>query len=142
MSLEINCGCKISFSHFIALINCISSLLLISIIFCFVSISYQEMRNSSAAVVLLMLLSLVQPGKSGQPNVVFVLADDYGYNDIGYHGSEIKTPTLDEVRVQAVLTCPQLLTGWAMTSPSYLRRLMLSSPLLIICIISVRPATG
>ena len=30
-----------------------------------------------------------------QPNIVFVLADDYGWNDIGYHGSEIKTPNLD-----------------------------------------------
>ena len=26
---------------------------------------------------------------------MFVLADDYGWNDIGYHGSEIKTPNLD-----------------------------------------------
>ena len=33
--------------------------------------------------------------KPSQPNIVFVLADDYGWNDVGYHGSEIKTPTLD-----------------------------------------------
>ena len=32
-----------------------------------------------------------------KPNIVFVLADDYGFHDIGYHGSEIKTPTLDKV---------------------------------------------
>ena len=30
-------------------------------------------------------------------NLQFILADDYGWNDIGYHGSEIKTPTLDEL---------------------------------------------
>ena len=34
---------------------------------------------------------------SKQPNIVFILADDYGWNDIGYHGSEIKTPTLDKL---------------------------------------------
>ena len=32
-----------------------------------------------------------------KPNVIFILADDYGFHDIGYHGSEIKTPTLDAV---------------------------------------------
>jgi len=25
------------------------------------------------------------------------VADDYGYNDIGYHGSELKTPNLDKL---------------------------------------------
>ncbi|GFS06976.1 arylsulfatase J, partial [Elysia marginata] len=30
-----------------------------------------------------------------QPHIVFVLADDYGHSDIGYHGSWIKTPVLD-----------------------------------------------
>jgi len=32
------------------------------------------------------------------PNIVFILADDYGYRDVGYHGSTvIKTPTLDRL---------------------------------------------
>ena len=30
-----------------------------------------------------------------QPHILVVIADDYGWNDIGYHGSEIKTPNLD-----------------------------------------------
>ena len=36
-----------------------------------------------------------------RPNVVFILADDYGFNDIGYHGREhgsaIQTPNLDKL---------------------------------------------
>ena len=34
---------------------------------------------------------------SKPPHVIFILADDYGYNDVGYHGSEIKTPNIDRL---------------------------------------------
>ncbi|XP_045173721.2 arylsulfatase I-like [Mercenaria mercenaria] len=37
-----------------------------------------------------------------KPNILFILADDYGYNDIGYHGSEIKTPNLDKLAMSGV----------------------------------------
>ncbi len=37
-----------------------------------------------------------------QPHILFVLADDYGWNDIGYHGSEIKTPNLDQLAAEGV----------------------------------------
>lgn len=37
-----------------------------------------------------------------RPNVVFIIADDYGWNDIGYHGSEIKTPNLDKLAANGV----------------------------------------
>ena len=46
---------------------------------------------------------VVQPHK---PHVVFVLADDYGFNDIGYHGashgSAIKTPFLDSLAMAGI----------------------------------------
>ena len=37
-----------------------------------------------------------------QPHILFILADDYGWNDIGYHGSEIETPTLDALAAEGV----------------------------------------
>ena len=39
---------------------------------------------------------------SGQPNILLVVADDYGWHDIGYHGSVIKTPTLDKLAAEGV----------------------------------------
>ena len=29
------------------------------------------------------------------PNVLIILADDLGWNDVGYHGSEIATPRVE-----------------------------------------------
>ncbi|CAH2300714.1 arylsulfatase J [Pelobates cultripes] len=45
----------------------------------------------------------VLQGENGrQPHIIFILADDQGYRDIGYHGSEIKTPTLDKLASEGV----------------------------------------
>jgi arylsulfatase A-like enzyme len=30
-----------------------------------------------------------------RPNIIIIMADDLGWNDVGYHGSEIETPHLD-----------------------------------------------
>lgn len=34
-----------------------------------------------------------------RPNIVFILADDLGYSDIGYHGGsgQMKTPVMDKL---------------------------------------------
>ncbi|KAF3849280.1 hypothetical protein F7725_015777 [Dissostichus mawsoni] len=39
---------------------------------------------------------------SQQPNIVFILADDYGWYDVGYHSSEIRTPNLDKLSAAGV----------------------------------------
>jgi arylsulfatase A-like enzyme len=31
------------------------------------------------------------------PNVILIVADDLGWNDVGYHGSEVRTPNLDRL---------------------------------------------
>ncbi|XP_063776279.1 arylsulfatase J [Pseudophryne corroboree] len=41
-------------------------------------------------------------GVGHQPHIIFILADDQGYRDIGYHGSEIRTPTLDKLASEGV----------------------------------------
>ncbi|XP_041816561.1 arylsulfatase B-like [Chelmon rostratus] len=37
-----------------------------------------------------------------QPHIVFILADDFGFYDVGYHGSEIRTPNLDKLSALGV----------------------------------------
>ena len=37
-----------------------------------------------------------------RPNVVFMMADDLGWNDVGYHGSEIRTPHVDSIAKRGV----------------------------------------
>ncbi|XP_072310511.1 arylsulfatase B [Eucyclogobius newberryi] len=39
---------------------------------------------------------------AAQPHIVFIMADDYGWYDVGYHGSEIKTPHLDKLSASGV----------------------------------------
>ena len=36
------------------------------------------------------------------PNVVFMMADDLGWNDVGFHGSEIRTPHIDSIAKRGV----------------------------------------
>lgn len=51
-------------------------------------------------------LSSAQPEprtqKPRSPNIVVILSDDLGWGDVGYHGSDIKTPTLDGLAKRGV----------------------------------------
>lgn len=57
---------------------------------------------------LLLLLLRPPPGSDAAasaqpPHLVFVLADDLGWNDVGFHGSDIRTPQLDALAAGGVL---------------------------------------
>ena len=40
---------------------------------------------------------------SGPPNVILILADDLGWDDVGFHGSLIQTPNIDRLAAEGVI---------------------------------------
>ncbi len=42
------------------------------------------------------------PEPAARPNVVLILADDLGWRDVSYHGSEIDTPSIDRIAREGV----------------------------------------
>lgn len=40
--------------------------------------------------------------EASRPNVLFILVDDMGYNDVSYNGSEISTPTIDRFASEGI----------------------------------------
>jgi arylsulfatase A-like enzyme len=47
-------------------------------------------------------LAAEAPSSARKPNIVFILADDLGYSDLGCYGSEIETPHLDRLAQNGV----------------------------------------
>ncbi|XP_050416097.2 arylsulfatase J [Patella vulgata] len=51
---------------------------------------------------IVLLSGIIHCVSSKQPNILLVVADDYGFHDIGYHNSEIKTPTLNRLAGEGI----------------------------------------
>ena len=54
------------------------------------------------ALWMVLALLLSPSGASGKPNVVILLADDLGWNDVGYHNSKVQTPNIDRLAQQGI----------------------------------------
>ena len=47
-------------------------------------------------------MNSAQTERPSQPNILFILSDDQGYFDVGYQGSEIMTPNIDQLAKDGV----------------------------------------
>jgi len=56
--------------------------------------------SSILTVIILLLGTTVQA--ADQPNIIFIMADDLGNADLGYRGSDIKTPNIDKLANEGV----------------------------------------
>ena len=54
-------------------------------------------KSILAALVLAFFVIGCTPKKVEQPNVLFIMADDLGFSDLGCYGGEIQTPNLDNL---------------------------------------------
>lgn len=63
-------------------------------------------------------LSHGQPTPTSRPNIIFILADDLGYGDVGFNGQKlIKTPNIDRLAAEG-MQFTQFYAGTSVCAPS------------------------
>src|ERR1700750_2910458 len=76
------------------------------------------------AALLILLTTIATPSgaqtshQTNHPNIIFILADDLGYGDVGYQGQQkIHTPNIDRLATQG-MRFTQFYAGTAVCAPS------------------------
>jgi arylsulfatase A-like enzyme len=65
--------------------------------------SKSEGRKSKALNLLCLFVAMSAMGHAEKPNIIFIFADDWGYGDLGIHGSTFcKTPRLDQMAAEGI----------------------------------------
>jgi len=62
----------------------------------------RALMRSALVVCGVITLSVFAYAQDTKPNIVVILADDLGNADLGYRGSEIKTPNIDKLAIEGV----------------------------------------
>lgn len=58
--------------------------------------------KSTFVIAALVAVSTFSPSSRAGTNLVVFVADDMGWGDVGYHGSEIRTPSIDQLAAEGV----------------------------------------
>ncbi|MEM1294335.1 MAG: sulfatase-like hydrolase/transferase [Verrucomicrobiota bacterium] len=78
----------------------------------------RRMKPFTLIAFVLLLIVVPLPSAEGKPNILLILADDMGYGDLGFTGSQhLKTPHLDEL-AQTGVFCRQAYVPSSVCSPS------------------------
>lgn len=75
------------------------------------------MRKSILLLTLLVPSAAAVGAEAARPNVVMLLADDLGWQDVGCYGGPVKTPAIDELAAKGV-RFTDFYSGCAVCSPS------------------------
>ena len=55
-----------------------------------------------ALLALAIAMLLASPASAETPHILVIMADDLGWRDVGFHGSEIETPQIDRIATQGI----------------------------------------
>lgn len=62
----------------------------------------QHWRTILAAVAIIASIEIADGADTRRPNIVFIMADDLGWGDVGFHGGSAPTPNLDRLAAEGL----------------------------------------